>query len=236
MDPYYTYIICNLCAQQHTQRMKPQPQRSNRRSRNSKKGGWGGWSRTTFVGPAWNGQNGGNFFAPSRIGVPAAHPVPVSELTGPIEATPLSPPLSACALSKSVGGSTRKSRSRSKHGSSSRSRSKHSNSSRSKHSSRSRSKHSSSSRSKHSSSSRSRSKRGGFVFGGFPQDMKIGWDNLKIGAQNLYRGFMGNNQLTSASPWNQPALNAKMGHSMYKPTDMSKLIAAADKTVNAISR
>ena len=205
MDPYYTYIICNLCAQQHTQRMKPQPQRSNRRnkrsrSRRSSKGGWGGWSRTTFVGPAWNGQNRGNFFAPSKIGI-TANPVPVSEFRGPVQATPLSPPLSACALSKSGGGSTRRSRSGSKH-------------------------------SKHSS--RSRSKRGGFVFGGFPQDMKIGWDNLKIGAQNLYRGFMGNNQLTSASPWNQPALNSKMGHSMYKPTDMSKLIAAADKTVNAI--
>ena len=198
MDPYYTYIICNLCAQQHTQRMKPQPQRSNRRSRNSKKGGWGGWSRTTFVGPAWNGQNRGNFFAPSKIGI-TANPVPVSEFIGPVQATPLSPPLRACALSKG-GGHKRKRSVNLKH------------------------------------SSRSRSKRGGFVFGGFPQDMKIGWDNLKIGAQNLYRGFMGNNQLTSASPWNQPALNSKMGHSMYKPTDMSKLIAAADKTVNAIGR
>ena len=218
MDPYYTYIICNLCAQQHTQRMKPQPQRSNRRSRNSKKGGWGGWSRTTFVGPAWNGQNGGNFFAPSRIGVPAAHPVPVSELTGPIEATPLSPPLSACALSKSVGGSTRKSRSRSKHGSSSRSRSKHS----------------SRSRSKHSSSSRSRSKRGGFVFGGFPQDMKIGWDNLKIGTQNMYRGFMGNNQLNSASPWNQPAFNTNAPPAPQKLIDIAAIRAAANARVAKI--
>jgi hypothetical protein len=180
------------------------------RSRNSKKGGWGGWSRTTFVGPAWNGQNGGNFFAPSRIGVPAAHPVPVSELTGPVQATPLSPPLSACALSKG-GGHKRKRSVNLKHGGSN-------------HISRSRSR------------SRSRSKRGGFVFGGFPQDMKIGWDNLKIGAQNMYRGFMGNNQLTSASPWNQPALNAKMGHSMYTSTDISKLIAAANKTVDTIGR
>jgi hypothetical protein len=184
---------------------QPQPQRSNRRnkrSRNSKKGGWGGWSRTTFVGPAWNGGNGSNYFAPSRLGVPAAHPVPVSEFTGPIQATPLSPPLRASALSKSGGGSNTR-------------------------------KFNSNHRSKHSSS-RSRSKRGGFVFGGFPQDMKIGWDNLKIGAQNMYRGFMGNNQLTSASPWNQPALNAKMGTSFQKLPDISKLIQTADNTVNKI--
>jgi hypothetical protein len=175
--------------------------RRNKHSRSrGKKGGWGGWTNTTFVGPPWNGGNDGNFFAQSRLGVPAGHPVPVSEFIGPVQATPLSPPLRACALSKG-GGHKRKRSVNLKH-----------------------------------SRSRSRSKRGGFVFGGFPQDMKIGWDNLKIGAQNLYRGFMGNNQLTSASPWNQPALNAKMGHSMYKPTDMSKLIAAADKTVNAISR
>ena len=162
--------------------------RSRSRSRSSKKGGWGGWSRTTAVGPAWNGGNGSNHFALSKFGI-TANPVPVSEFRGPVQATPLNPPLRASVLSKSGGGSkTRK----------------------------------------------GRSKRGGFVFGGFPQDMKIGWDNLKIGAQNLYRGFMGNNQLTSASPWNQPALNAKMGPSMPNFTDTNKLIDNATRAVNNI--
>ena len=180
--------------------MKSQPQRSNRRnkhsrSRSSKKGGWGGWSRTTAVGPAWNGGNGSNFFAPSKFGI-TANPVPVSEFRGPVQATPLSPPLRASALSKSGGGGGSKTR--------------------------------------NNRSRKGRSKRGGFVFGGFPQDMQIGWDNLKIGAQNMYRGFMGNNQLTSASPWNQPALNAKMGPSMPNFTDTNRLVANATRAVNNI--
>lgn len=83
-------------------------------------------------------------------------------------------------------------------------------------------------------SSRSgRSKRGGFVFGGFPQDLSIGWDNLKIGAQNFYRGFMGNNQLTSASPWVQPALNSKTALPP-KFTDVKAIRTAAITRVNQI--
>ena len=54
----------------------------------------------------------------------------------------------------------------------------------------------------------SRSKRGGFGLGGLPQNIQIGWDNLKIGTQNAYRGFMGLTPLVSASPWVQPGLNA----------------------------
>jgi hypothetical protein len=80
---------------------------------------------------------------------------------------------------------------------------------------------------------RSRSKRGGFVFGGFPQDLKIGWDNLKIGAQNMYRGFMGNTQLDSASPWHQH----KLLHTVQppvKPVDINAIRNAAQARVAKI--
>jgi hypothetical protein len=192
----------------------------NARSRSSKKGGWGGWPRTTFVGPAWNGTNGSNYFELSKSGVPAGNPIAVPEFWGPNmqDANRLVPTLKINALSKGGGGS----------------KTRHRSSSRSKRGGYPHllSMDGGGSKTRHRSSSRS--KRGGFVFGGFPQDMKIGWDNLKIGAQNMYRGFMGNNQLTSASPWNQPALNAKMGPSMPKITDTNKLIANATKTVNEI--
>ena len=89
-------------------------------------------------------------------------------------------------------------------------------------------------RSHKSKSSRSRSQRGGFIFGGFPQDLSIGWDNLKIGAQNFYRGFMGTNQLNSASPWVQPALNSKIPASTTKFINPSAIRAAASARVNQI--
>ena len=81
---------------------------------------------------------------------------------------------------------------------------------------------------------RSRTKRGGFVFGGFPQDIKTGWDNVKIGAENWYRGFMGTNQLPSASPWNQPGLNAKVGHPTQKLIDIKAIQNAAHAKVAKI--
>ena len=76
-----------------------------------------------------------------------------------------------------------------------------------------------------------RSKRGGFVFGGFPQNLGFGWDNLKIGAQNAYRGFMGTNQLNSASPWDQPALSAGAQQTVQRPPDLSAIRAAAHARV-----
>jgi len=79
-----------------------------------------------------------------------------------------------------------------------------------------------------------RSKKGGFVFGGFPQNLKLGWDNLKIGAQNVYRGFMGNNQLDSASPWNQPALNAKPHQPVQHPQNIAAIRNAANARVAKI--
>jgi|688.fasta_scaffold01262_19 hypothetical protein len=55
---------------------------------------------------------------------------------------------------------------------------------------------------------RGRSKRGGVDFGGFPATIKTGWDNIKIGGTNLYRGFMGLTQAKTASPWVQPAFDS----------------------------
>jgi hypothetical protein len=180
--------------------------RRNNRCSRSKKGGWGGWARTTAVGPAWNGANGGNHFALSSKGVPAGHPIPVPEFWGPsmYNANRLVPALKPDALSKG-GGSKR--------------------SDHKKRSSRSK-------RSDHKT--RSRSKRGGFVFGGFPQDIQTGWDNLKIGAQNMYRGFMGTNQLNSASPWNQPAFNTNAPPAPQKLIDIAAIRAAANARVAKI--
>ena len=186
--------------------------RHNNKHNRSKKGGWGGWARTTAVGPAWNGANGGNHFSLSRSGVPAGDPIPVPEFWGPRmqDANRLVPALKINALSKS-GGSKRSSRSK---------RSDHK-----KRSSRSK-------RSDHKKRS-SRSKRGGFVFGGFPQNIQTGWDNLKIGAQNMYRGFMGTNQLNSASPWN-PEFNANAPPAPQKLIDIAAIRAAANARVAKI--
>ena len=79
---------------------------------------------------------------------------------------------------------------------------------------------------------KSRSKRGGFVFGGFPQNLKIGWDNLKIDAQNVYRGFMGTNQLNSASPWIQ-SMHAN-ANPRVPPPDIAAIRAAAQARVAKI--
>ena len=79
-----------------------------------------------------------------------------------------------------------------------------------------------------------RSKRGGFVFGGFPQNIMTGVDNMKIAAQNIYRGFMGTNQLNSASPWEQPALSAGAQQTIKAPQDLSAIRAAAHARVAKI--
>ncbi len=81
------------------------------------------------------------------------------------------------------------------------------------------------------SANKGRSKRGGFAFGGFPQNIMTGWDNLKIGAQNAYRGFMGTNQLNSASPWDQPALSAGAQQTVQRPPDLTAIRAAAHARV-----
>ena len=81
-----------------------------------------------------------------------------------------------------------------------------------------------------------RSKRGGFVFGGLSQNVMTGMDNVKIGLQNFYRGFMGTNQLNSASPWNQPALNATAHQTTVQlPPDLSAIRAAAAARVSKIT-
>ena len=82
--------------------------------------------------------------------------------------------------------------------------------------------------------SKRRSKRGGFVFGGFPQNIMNGVDTVKIGLQNFYRGLNGTNQLNSASPWNQPALNATAHQTVQRPPDLTAIRAAANEHVNKI--
>jgi hypothetical protein len=61
-----------------------------------------------------------------------------------------------------------------------------------------------------------------------------GVDNMKIAAQNIYRGFMGTNQLNSASPWEQPALSAGAQQTIKAPQDLSAIRAAAHARVAKI--
>jgi hypothetical protein len=150
-----------------------------RRNRRSKKGGFGGWARTTTVGPAWDGQNGGNHFEFGQNGVvvggiqPA---VPGNWGPGMHQTNRLVPHLSQKALG--MGGGSKRSRSH-----------------------------------KRQCGKQGRSKRGGLTLGGFPNNFQIAWDNIKIAAQNGYRGLMGLNQLEPASPWVQPALgSSKVPH------------------------
>jgi hypothetical protein len=173
--------------------------RSKSKSRSkSQKGGWGGWSRTTHVGPSWNGGNGSNHFALSKQGVPSGNPMPVPAFWGPgmHQANRLVPKLPIGALGSGQGNKIGGGIKRSHH--------------------------------------KSRSKRGGFTFGGFPQNLRIGWDNIKIGAQNAYRGLMGTNQLDSPSPWNQPALNVNVNPKFNQPPDLTALRNAAKAQVGKL--
>ena len=183
--------------------------RSRRKSK-SQKGGWGGCARTTHVGSSWNG-NGGNYFALSNVGVPSGNPMPESAFLGPgmHQANRLVPKLPNGALGSGQTGGRVK---RSGHKRSGHKRSGHKR-----------------------SANNGRSKRGGFVFGGISQNVMTGMDNVKIGLQNFYRGFMGTNQLNSASPWNQPALNATAHQTVQLPPDLSAIRAAAAARVSKIT-
>jgi hypothetical protein len=161
--------------------MKTKRRNANRRSRRSKKGGFGGWPRTTTVGPAWDGQNGGNHFKFAQNGVLVGGiQSAVPEINGPGlgQINRLVPPLSQKSLSMGGGGSKRSHSSKRTH-------------------------------------KKGRSRRGGsgLILGGFPNNFQIAFDNAKIALQNGYRGLMGYNQLTPASPWVQPGLaSSKVPH------------------------
>ena len=158
---------------------------ANRRSRRGKKGGFGGWARTTTVGPAWNGHNGGNHFklSPNGVVVGGIQPA-VPEMYGPgmHQTNRLVPPLSQKSLSMGGGGSKR-SRSHKRQGGGKQGGGKQ-------------------------GGQKGRSKRGGLTLGGFPNNIQIAWDNTKIAFQNGYRGLMGLNPLEPASPWVQPGLDS----------------------------
>ena len=172
--------------------MKTRRRNANRRNRRSKKGGFGGWPRTTTVGPAWDGQNGGNHFklSPNGVMVGGIQPA-VPEMYGPgmHQTNRLVPHLSQKALG--MGGGSKRS----------------------------------TSRSTKRSDKKGRSKRGGLTLGGFPNNFQIAWDNTKIALQNGYRGLMGYNQLTPASPWVQPGLASS--NVPHTPAPKPYAIAAA---------
>ena len=196
------------------------------------KGGWGGWATHPIVGGAWSPpannspsqlfahENDNHFkLSPNGVLVGGIQPA-VPEMNGPgiNQRTPMVPHLPIGSLGSGQGNKIGGKRRRQ-----SLKRISHKSSHKSSHK-----------RSHKSSHKRSRSRRGGFVFGGFPQNMQFGWDNLKIGAQNTYRGFMGTNQLDSASPWVQPELNAKMGPVPPKFVDPSDLVKTASMKVAKI--
>ena len=88
---------------------------------------------------------------------------------------------------------------------------------------------------KRSSSSlkRSRSKKGGYVFGGFPQVATTAWQNALIGIKNMWHGFNGQPQLPSASGWNQPYLLQRANNpaNTQNPSSAMKQLATIEKAV-----
>lgn len=78
----------------------------------------------------------------------------------------------------------------------------------------------------------SRSKKGGYVFGGFPQVMTTAWQNALIGVKNVWHGFNGQPQLPSASGWNQPYLLQRANATgTANPSSALKQLATIEKAV-----
>jgi hypothetical protein len=80
---------------------------------------------------------------------------------------------------------------------------------------------------------RSRSKKGGYVFGGFPQVATTAWQNALIGIKNMWHGFNGQPQLPSASGWNQPYLLQRANNptNTQNPSNAMKQLATIEKAV-----
>ncbi len=78
-----------------------------------------------------------------------------------------------------------------------------------------------------------RSKKGGFVFGGFPQVATTAWQNAVIGVKNLWHGYNGEPQLPSASGWNQQYLLQRANNANYNPNPSGALkqLATIEKAV-----
>ena len=81
--------------------------------------------------------------------------------------------------------------------------------------------------------SRSRSKKGGYVFGGFPQVATTAWQNAVIGVKNMWHGFNGQPMLPSASAWNQPYLlqHTNTPANTQNPSSAMKQLATIEKAV-----
>ena len=193
--------------------------RSHSRPRSSKKrSGKRGGRTLTFVGPAWSPPANNthaaltalparaNHFAVSNKGilVGGVHPA-VPEMWGPgINDTNMLPPLKG-------GRNLKRSSSGLKRSSSGLKRSSSNNLKR----------------------SRSRSKKGGYVFGGFPQVATTAWQNALIGVKNMWHGFNGQPMLPSASAWNQPYLlqHANTPANTQNPSSAMKQLATIEKAV-----
>ena len=194
--------------------------RSHSRPRSSKKrSGKRGGRTLTFVGPAWSPPANNthaaltalparaNHFAVSNKGilVGGVHPA-VPEMWGPgINDTNMLPPL------KGGRNLKRKSSNNLKRSSSGLKRSSSNNLKR----------------------SRSRSKKGGYVFGGFPQVATTAWQNAVIGVKNMWHGFNGQPMLPSASAWNQPYLlqHTNTPANTQNPSSAMKQLATIEKAV-----
>lgn len=81
--------------------------------------------------------------------------------------------------------------------------------------------------------SRSRSKKGGYVFGGFPQVATTAWQNAVTGIKNIWYGYNGQPMLPSASAWNQPYLlqHANTPANTQVPSSAMKQLATIEKAV-----
>lgn len=79
-----------------------------------------------------------------------------------------------------------------------------------------------------------RSKKGGYMFGGFPQVISTAFNNAIIGVKNIGYGFNGVSQQPSASGWNQPAL--MKGYTPPPPRlfDINAIRQAANQRVASV--
>lgn len=79
-----------------------------------------------------------------------------------------------------------------------------------------------------------RSKKGGFVFGGFPQVISTAWHNAGIGIKNVWNGYNGLPPMPSASGWYQPGLTNGYTAPTPKPFDFAALKQAANQRVATV--
>jgi hypothetical protein len=79
-----------------------------------------------------------------------------------------------------------------------------------------------------------RAKKGGYIFGAFPEMAGTVLNNMFTGAQNIWKGIQGLPPLHSASPWIQPELVKPVNAPLITPIDVTKLQQIAARRVASV--